>query len=209
MPYCPSCGREIPWGIYCPYCGKPTGSDRVTPGVEQQPATWQQVAPRYIYPPPPAAYPTYAAPAAGPRSRQVVPVGPLRAWALVGALSMCALIVVSFLPWARYSGIGISGWRHDGKIVFVLGLLGIACTVAAVLLKSRWPFIGLITLGVISGWIIIIDILDVIRTATLSFSNVGVGLLIGAAACLVAVVAGAAGTSLRPSPAPAEQSPSP
>ena len=171
MPYCAACGKEITWGNFCPYCAKPTGYSYVLPYSSPQPAT---VAGR-----------TSSAPA-----RWVL------ICACVGAASMCAVAVASFLPWIGYSGITIGGLHRDGKLVLVLGLLGVAFAFAAAVLNSRWPFPVLIVLGVIVAAVTSTDILDVTRTVGLSLSNVGVGLFLGAAAGVIAVVAGATGSSL-------------
>ena len=179
MPFCSACGSEITGGNFCPHCGKPTGFAQVQPDIEQRSpgATQQPHAPQYLSPAPPA--------------RRVL------IFSLIGVASMFAALLASFLPWVSYSGVTIGGLHRDGILVLVLGLVGVAFAFVAAMLKSIWPFPVIIVLGIVVAAVTITDILDLTRTVGLSLSNVGVGLFVGVAAGVVAVVAGAAGASLR------------
>ena len=201
MPFCSACGSEITRGNFCPYCGKPAGFAQVQPDIEQRsPGAMQQPhAPQYLYPAPPAAHIPYSS-LQSPAATQIASRAPARRvliFSLIGVASMFAALLASFLPWVSYSGVTIGGLHRDGILVLVLGLMGIAFAFVAAILKSRWPFPVIIVLGIVVAAVTITDILDLTRTVGLSLSNVGVGLFVGVAAGVVAVVAGAAGASLR------------
>jgi hypothetical protein len=198
VPYCPACGRETAVGNFCPYCGKPTGFPVGTADTRGQPSVEQRYSPQQFYPPPPAAHTPYH-PHAVTKMTSAVPMRRLFVCAGVGVVSMCTVAIAAFLPWVSYSGININGLNRDGRLILMLGVLGVASAMLAAALKSRWPFCVLIVSGIAVVSILLADIVNVTRTAGLSLSNVGMGLYIGVAAGMVAVVAGAAGSALRPS----------
>jgi hypothetical protein len=200
VPFCPACGRETASGNFCPYCGKPTGFSAGPPVTEGQPTVQQRYTPQQFYPPPPATYTPYSGSGPYPVSREtrVVPAHRLFVCAGVGAVSMSAAAAASFLPWVNYTGINFNGLHRDGRLVLMLGVLGIASAMLATVLKSRWPFPVLMVLGIAVVSVLLTDILNITRTVGLSMSNVGIGLYVGVASGAVAVVAGAAGLSLRP-----------
>ena len=206
MPFCSACGSEITGGNFCPYCGKPTGFAQVQADIEQRsPGAMQQPhAPQYLSPAPPAAYIPYSSlqPPAATQIASRAPAHRVLIFSLIGVASMFAALLASFLPWVSYSGVTIGGLHRDGILVLVLGLMGVAFAFVAAMLKSRWPFPVIIVLGIVVAAVTITDILDLTGTIGLSLSNVGVGLFVGVAAGVVAVVAGSAGTALRPTNSP-------
>jgi hypothetical protein len=82
-------------------------------------------------------------------------------------------------------------------MMLAFGLLGILFGLIGLAIDSRWPFAPLALLGTLVTALSITDILDITGTAGLTVSNVGIGLLIGTVAGMVAVVTGAGGLSLR------------
>jgi hypothetical protein len=90
----------------------------------------------------------------------------------------------------------VDGLSRDGKLTLPLALLGLICSLLAIAFESRWLFIGVLAPGITLTVITLIDILDITGTAGLALSNVGVGLVLGAAAGALSVVAGAGGSSL-------------
>jgi hypothetical protein len=115
---------------------------------------------------------------------------------LIGAIAMATAAAAAFLPWARDSGMMVDGLSRDGKLTLPLALLGLICSLLAIAFESRWLFIGVLAPGITLTVITLIDILDITGTAGLALSNVGVGLVLGAAAGALSVVAGAGGSSL-------------
>jgi hypothetical protein len=113
----------------------------------------------------------------------------------------------SMLPWLTFSGgvytysISSSGWNHDGKITVFIAAITLAFFLVGLVGRARWPFIvGLIFSFAVAG-IMVYDIIDIMTTSigplSLSLSNVGYGLWIGAAAGVVGIIAGAGGISAR------------
>jgi hypothetical protein len=194
VPYCPSCGSKITEGKFCPYCGEPTGFS-AGPDTAGGPPPDKM---GYYPPPPPAYYPS-SRPPPDIKKTSVVPWRQLSICSGVGIVSMCVVSVSAFLPWVSYSGANIRGLNRDGRLILILGVIGIASAVLAAILKSRWPFLVLMLTGIAVVSVLLSDVVNVTRTTGLSLSNVGIGLYLGAASGVVALVAGAAGLALRPS----------
>jgi hypothetical protein len=194
VPYCAGCGKELSAGNFCPRCGKPTWSPR--------PAVRQYSLPRYAFPAAPPADISYPSTSAALPRRSKVPVLPVLTCACICALSMGAVVASSFLPWVSYSGINVGGLRRGGRLLFVLGVLGIIFATVAAVTRSRWPFGIQMVLGVAVTSVMATNIIDITRTAGLSLSNTGAGLFLGAAAGILVVVTAAVGSSLRSSPPP-------
>lgn len=159
---------------FCAYCGKTIGTVRFCPYCGRQTGP---ILPSVVR-------------VERPASRLKV------AFSLIGVASMIVAVVASLLTWVSYSGVNINGLQRDGRIMLALGLMGIVSGLLGLVLDTRWPSAPLGILGVAVAALAITDILDVSTTAGLSIANVGVGLFLGAAAGLVAVVAGAGGMSL-------------
>lgn len=160
---------------FCAYCGKAIGTIRFCP---------------------------YCGRATGPVPASLVhvprPASRLKAiFALIGVVSMLIAVLASILPWVSYPGGNVGGIQRDGKIMLALGLLGVLFGLLGLVLDSRWPFAPLALLGVSVTALAIIDIIDVSTTAGLGLSNVGIGLFVGMAVGVAAVVSGTGGVSLR------------
>ena len=212
MAFCPRCSKESQGSNFCPYCGASMGEAQpraaappvppAAPGTPAQPGTSQ--APAGTAPPtiaPPAAPSGYAKPAAQPQGPGVLIFG------IVGVISMLLAAAGSVLPWitgsisfSEFGGsvtFNASGWDKDGKITIFLAVLALAFFVVGLVGKSRWPFIVALVFSLILTGIMIVDIFDILGTTGFSFSNVGYGLIMGAVAGAIGVVAGIGGTAAK------------
>lgn len=120
---------------------------------------------------------------------------------IIGVATMIVAAAGSLLPWLTFSGgvysISSGGWNHDGKITIFLAVLALAFFVVGLVGKSRWPFIVALVFSLILTGIMIIDIFDILGTTGLSFSNVGYGLIMGAVAGAIGVIAGIGGIAAK------------
>ena len=126
---------------------------------------------------------------------------------IVGVISMLLAAAGSVLPWLTGSisfsefgssvSFNASGWDKDGKITIFLAVLALAFFVVGLVGKSRWPFIVALVFSLILTGIMIVDIFDILGTTGLSFSNVGYGLIMGAVAGAIGVIAGIGGIAAK------------
>ena len=127
---------------------------------------------------------------------------------IVGVISMLLAAAGSILPWITGSisflgefggsvSLNASGWDKDGKITIFLAVLALAFFVVGLVGKSRWPFIVALVFSLILTGIMIVDIFDILGTTGFSFSNVGYGLIMGAVAGAIGVIAGIGGIAAK------------
>lgn len=126
---------------------------------------------------------------------------------IVGVISMLLAAAGSVLPWITGSislvefggsvSFNASGWDKDGKITIFLAILALAFFAVGLVGKSRWPFIVALVFSLILIGIMIVDIFDILGTTGFSFSNVGYGLIMGAVAGAIGVIAGIGGIAAK------------
>jgi hypothetical protein len=161
--------------------------------------SWQPPTPNPL--PPPTASP-YWAPAAPPKSANVVGV--------IAAASAAAMCLGSFLPWATvtaglFGTISVNGMDGDGKITLALGFVAGVLLLVGALGNNRVPvIIGTVAAGLGGAAAVydLINVSDMVAGSSSDFvqAQVGVGLYLCAFGGVAAAVLGiVAATQIKPS----------
>ena len=211
MSVCPSCSKESQGSNFCPYCGAQMRADQPQTAAPTGPPAARAAPPSVVPQPPPGTAPPPIVPAAAPPGfvkPAARPQGPgVLVFGIVGVASMLLAAAGSILPWIKVSAsisefgssltFSASGWHKDGKITIFLAVLALAFFVVGLVVKSRWTFIVALVFSVVLTGIMIVDIFDIVGTTGLSFSNVGYGLITGAVAGVLGIIAGIGGIAAK------------
>lgn len=176
LPYCTNCGMELKGEKFCPECGAPTPYAPVLPAPPGSPgpSTPAVAEPAYPVVPPPG-------PGVERGARPRPDSGLAGALGIAGVAMMFIAIVGSVLPWAttrsELFSVSVSGLSGDGVITLVAAALGLAAFAGGVLLKTRWPFVVALFLGLVILGVGVFDTVDIAGSV-----SVGIGLVL----CLIA-----------------------
>ena len=147
--------------------------------------------PTVSYPPLPGTAPGQVMQKTPPQSSGAAVFG------VIGVAAMLLMVAGSLLPWWKSLLAVQNGWDNDGKYTVFIAALALAFFLVGLIGKSRWPFIVGLVFSLISTAIFFYDIVYNVSRPLISFSNVGYGLIMGAVAGAIGIIAGVGGIAAK------------